>query len=42
MAKKNFRKIPKSIILKLNKITSNQIVVGCVKTFSANEIKQDC
>lgn len=40
MAKKNFHKIPKSIILKLNKIASDQIVVGYVKTFSANDIKQ--
>ncbi|MDD2927686.1 MAG: hypothetical protein PHE30_02420 [Candidatus Omnitrophica bacterium] len=40
MAKKNFRKIPKSIILKLNKINSNQIVVGCVKTFSADDIRK--
>lgn len=40
MAKKNFRKIPKSIILKLSRISSDQIVVGCVKTFSANDIKQ--
>jgi hypothetical protein len=39
MTKKNFRKIPKSITLKLNKITSNQIVVGRVKTFLANDIK---
>jgi hypothetical protein len=40
MVKKNFYKIPKSIILRLNKIASDQIVVGFVKTFSANDIKQ--
>lgn len=40
MAKKNFRKIPNSIVLKLNKIASNQIVAGCVKVFSANDIKE--
>ncbi len=39
MPKKNFRKIPKSILLKLEKINTNQIVIGCVKTFSANDIK---
>ncbi len=40
MSKSNLRKIPQNIYLKLNKISSKQIVAGCVKLFTAKEIKE--
>lgn len=38
--KKNIRKIPQSLLLKLKGIKANSIVVGCAKTFSEAQLKQ--
>lgn len=36
--KKNFRKVPQKILTKLNNIQSQEVVVGCLKKFSSEEI----
>jgi len=38
--KKNFRKTPSHILQKLNQLDSDELVVGCVKSFLANDLKE--
>ena len=40
MSKRNLNKVPKDIRSKLDKISSQQIVAGCAKTFSSKALKE--
>lgn len=37
--KKNIKKIPKDIFVKINKMSSKKMIIGCVKEITSNELK---